>query len=101
MAFEVTFELGDSPVEEALPTIREATIELELQRSIFPYSLRETISVSIRRIDFQVSDRINAGLCKANTLARARVEIVSRQTHKRCAARRHRTAGRISKRYQV
>src|ERR1044071_8353075 len=101
MAFEVAFELRDSPVEEALPTVRETTIELELQRSEFPHSLRETVSVSVRRIDFQVSVRINSGLRKANTLARARVVIVSRQAHKQRAACRHRTARRIDMRHEV
>src|SRR5690349_17132807 len=101
MAFEVAFELRDSPVEEALPTIRETTIELEFERSVFSYGPRETIRISAKRIDFQIGGRVDSGLRKANTLARARVVIVSRQAHKQRAASRHRTARRIDMRHEV
>src|SRR6185503_12048467 len=101
MAFEVAFEFGNSPVKEALPTIRETAVELELEGSVFADGLRETIGVSIRRIDFQISNWIDAGLCEADALARAHVVIVSGPAHERCAARRHGAAGRIGKRHQV
>src|SRR5262245_43594451 len=98
MAFEVTFELGDSPVEEALPTIREATIQLNLERPVLPNGLREPVRISIRRIDFQVSGRIDSGLRKANAATVAVVIIVSGQTQEQRATGRYCTPGLVDKR---
>jgi len=76
MTFEITFELGNAPVEETLPTVREPAIQLDLERAVLPNRLRESVRVAIRRIDLDVSVRINSGLGKANTLAISIVEIV-------------------------
>src|SRR5204862_3761005 len=96
VAFKVAHQLGDTPVEESLPAIRESAIQLELKCLVIPDGLRESIWLSVWRIDLFVSGRIDARLRKADALAGAAVEV---QTTR--AAGRDRSTGRVNKRHQI
>lgn len=71
VSFKVAFQFGDAPVEEALPTIREAAIEFDLQCAIFTHCIRESVWLSIRiyeRVTERVIVKVNASRRKADRL---------------------------------
>ena len=101
MTFKVALQLGNAPVREALPAIRESAIQLELKRLVIPDGLRETIWLSVWCVDFFIGGRVDAGLRKADALAGSRIKVVNRGRAALGTACWNRCAGRVNKRHQI
>src|SRR5437773_5653045 len=67
VTFEVSNQLGNTPVEKALPTIREPAIKFNLNRSVFSNWIREPVRHPVRTDKCIAGIRINSGLGKTDT----------------------------------
>src|SRR5437870_10028832 len=76
VAFKVSSQAGNTPVEEALPTVCEPAIQLNLQRLVVTYRIRETVWFSVRANESVAGCRINAGLSKAHRRFAAIIVVV-------------------------
>ena len=69
VSFKVAFQLGDAPVEEALPTVREASIEFDFDGPVLTHGIREPVCLPIwadKRVAKRIIVQVNTRLSKAN-----------------------------------
>ena len=75
VSFKVAFQLGDAPVEEALPSISEAAIEFDFDCTVLTHGIREPVCFSVG-IYKRVVVTVDSGLREAYGLTAIVVEVI-------------------------